>query len=400
MKAEKSDRIRVLGVAPSLGGGGAEMSLLRLVNHLDRGRFRPGVAVARSGGAYEADLAEDVDLNVLCEGPLRSSRGRVLRAALPLRRLVQRTRPDVVVSVLSHVNLAVLLSTWRLDPCPQVVLSVQNNPRARHEKAGLDPTERAVLFLVKRFYRRADQIVAISKGVETEVAALIPGVQRRTTVIHNAGVDETVRRKAQQPVEGKEWKTSGEKLVVACGRLTEQKGFPFLLRAFARLREAVPARLRILGEGAEREHLERLACRLGVATHVQMPGFVDNPYRHMAAADVFALSSLWEGFGNVVVEAMACGTPVVVTDCPHGPGEIVEGGESGLLVPPADAGALADALTRVLTNAGLRVRLAEAAKRRARDFTAVRVAEQYERLFERLAPSRVKPSGAVQPVAL
>ena len=368
------------------------MSLLRLVNHLDRGRFRPGVAVARSGGAYEADLAEDVDLNVLCEGPLRSSRGRVLRAALPLRRLIQRTRPDVVVSVLSHVNLAVLLSTWRLDPCPQVVLSVQNDPRARHEKAGLDLTKRAVFFLMRRFYRRADQIVAISKGVETEVAALIPGVQGRTTVIHNAGVDETVRRKSRQSPADAPPRASEEQVIAACGRLIEEKGFRYLLDAFARVREQGPAQLWILGEGPKRTALEKQARELEIADDVWMPGFMDNPYRYMAAADAFALSSVSEGFGNVVAEAMACGTPVVVTDCPHGPGEIVEGGESGLLVPPADAGALADALRRLLTDEALRHQIAEAGRGRAQDFSAECIADSYGSLFEEVVQRSEEPA--------
>jgi glycosyltransferase involved in cell wall biosynthesis len=382
----RTESIRLLGFAPSLGGGGAEMSLLRLLNHLDRDRFCPSVAVGRSGGAYEGRLAADVERHVLCEGPLWSSTGRLLRALLPLRRLIRRKQPDVVFSVMDVANVALLLAVGGMQPRPRVVLSVQNNPRVKYDGEAFAPVKAATFFLMSRLYDRADGIVAISKGVERELTAMVPAARDRTAVIHNAGVDETVRRKARRPVEhDTPKKASAEKVVVACGRLIEQKGFEYLLEAFARLhRRGVSAQLWILGEGTRRAMLERRARELGIDERVWMPGFVDNPYRFMAAADVFALSSLWEGFGNVVAEAMACGAPVVTTDCPHGPAEIVEGGASGRLVPPRDPDALAEALEEVLTDEALRERLAAAGRERAHDFAADRVAERHGALFRHL----------------
>jgi len=381
---QKTEPLCVLGLSPLLGSGGAEKSLLRLVNNVDRNKVRPSVAVVRAGGAYENNLAGDVPLHVLCRGPVWSSAGRLLRALPAIRRLVQHQRPDIIFSVMDRTNVALMLALWGLRERPAVVLSVQNNPRAKYESQRGQFVDRAVFFLMKRLYPQADRIVTISRGVDEELTAMIPEVQDRTDVIYNAGVDETVRLGARQPIEKALGKMAGEKTVVACGRLAEQKGFSHLLEAFARIRDRVSAHLIILGEGPLREELEAQVRRLRLGSCVELPGFQENPFSYMAAADVFVLSSLWEGFGNVVVEAMACGTAVITTDCPHGPGEIVEGGESGLLVSPADPKALADAMERILTDDVARGKLAEAGKERAQDFTAERVAAEHEVLFQRL----------------
>jgi glycosyltransferase involved in cell wall biosynthesis len=149
--------------------------------------------------------------------------------------------------------------------------------------------------------------------------------------------------------------------VLGVGRLHRQKDFPTLLRAFATLRAQRPARLVILGEGAERESLEAMARELGIAEDVLMPGFVDNPAAWMRRAGVFVLSSAWEGFALVVLEALAVGCAVVSTDCPHGPREILADGIFGALVPVGDAGAMATAMAAALDAPPARARLQERA---------------------------------------
>jgi glycosyltransferase involved in cell wall biosynthesis len=155
----------------------------------------------------------------------------------------------------------------------------------------------------------------------------------------------------------------------------------------------------LIGEGEEAESLTSLARELGVHTDVEFLGFQHNPYKYMARADVFALPSLWEGFGRVLVEAMACGVPVIATRCPSGPEEIVCDGASGLLVPPGDADALADAVLRVLTRPDLAHRLAQAGRRRAEDFRAETAVALYQQLFldvralRRAAGQRVSTHG-------
>jgi glycosyltransferase involved in cell wall biosynthesis len=234
-----------------------------------------------------------------------------------------------------------------------------------------------------RMYPSADQVVAISKGVAADIASLVPRTRGRVTVIHNAGVEPDVREMARESLSSNE-RPDGP-LVVACGRLKPLKGFAHLIDALAEVRKSVPAHLWIIGEGTQRAYLENKIARLGLRHCVRLLGFQRNPYRYMAAADLFALSSHFEGFGNVIVEAMACGTPVVATDCPYGPREIIEDGENGLLVEPASAASLARGILRVLCDEGLKHRLASKGLERARDFEAQSIADEYGGLFLRIA---------------
>ena len=172
-------------------------------------------------------------------------------------------------------------------------------------------------------------------------------------------------------------------MILAAGRLHVSKDFPTLLRAFSLVRKEIPSRLVILGEGEKRKELEDLAQELGIRKDHDLPGFVENPYKYMKHATVFVLSSQWEGFGNVLVEAMACGCPVISTDCPSGPREILRDGEYGVLVPPKDSEKLAQGILRVLENQDLRRELSEKGKKRALDFTVDRAVEEYVKLVKR-----------------
>jgi glycosyltransferase involved in cell wall biosynthesis len=371
---KSSRKIRVLIFTTHLGSGGAEMQALRIANHLDRKRFDVEAAVMRGGGNYEPDLASDVDLHVL-------GGSRLPAKTRSLRRLLRRERYDIVCSFLELPNLVAAFAAWRLTPGPRLVACVQAPPSINWQGSG---RRRVVRAIVSRYYRRADQIIAISKGVADDVAAMAPGAEAHTATVYNAGVDDRVEALASRPLEAAESRPP-RPLVLACGRLTEQKGFPYLLDAFAQVRKRVPgANLWILGEGQDRPHLERQIADLRIGDRVRLLGFRDNPYRYMAAADLFVLSSIFEGFGNVVAEAMACGTPVVSTDCPHGPGEIITDGVNGLLVPPRDPKALADSLVRVLQDPALAKKLGKAGKVRAQDFTSTEIAGQYAEVFESL----------------
>jgi glycosyltransferase involved in cell wall biosynthesis len=366
--------VSLLAYIPNLGGGGAEIHLVRVLNALDRTAFAATLAVSTGPGKYEQFLQDDIELVRLRSGPPATL--TKVRSVWNLRRLIAERKPDLVWSVMDMGNVLALEAVRGLPDAPPVVVSVQNTPSvalggSRH------PVLRLVLARLKRLYPRAAQVVALSRGVADDVSALCE-LPRPPVVIHNAGVDENVVQGATRPVG----ESVPRPLVLACGRLTEQKGYPFLLEAFRQVaREHPAAHLWILGEGELREPLEEQARMLGIHERVRFLGFRENPFAFMAACDVFVLSSLWEGFGNVVAEAMACGAPVVSTDCPFGPGEIVQDGVSGLLVPPGDASALADALGRVLADDGLRARLAAGALERAQLFTARRSAAAYECLF-------------------
>ena len=231
---------------------------------------------------------------------------------------------------------------------------------------------------MRRLYPRADEIVAVSEGVADDLARVARIPRSRITVIHNPIVTDELLADARAPVDHPWFADGGPPVLLAAGRLTEQKDYPTLLRAFRRARERARASPRDprRGRGAGAPGGARAASSAW-PRDVDFAGFVANPYAFMARASLFVLSSAWEGFGNVVVEAMACGTPVVSTDCPSGPGEILEAGRYGRLVAVGDDGALAGAMLATLDDPPP----PELLRERAGDFRADEAASRYLRVL-------------------
>ena len=372
----------VMFFLPHLGGGGAEMNAVRVARALPQFGFRASFAVTRGPGLFQSFVDPGTPVVSLGLGHINFSTLRLIRAIRPLRRLIEERRPAIVCPVMDLPAIAALLAARRIARPPKMVPSSQNSPVANFVAArGILP--RAQLALLKRIYPSADHVIALSGGVARELEELVPSLHGRISVIPNAGVaPATVPVDGQPPADARP--APGGKLIVACGRLVEQTGYPYLIRAFAEVARTEDVYLTILGEGPLRASLEELVRSLGVAGRVQFLGFRDEPLAYMRAADVFVLSSLWEGFGNVIVEAMAAGTAVVSTDCNHGPGEVIANEVNGLLVPPADDRELAGALRRVLRDVGLRHRLAAAGTGRASDFSPEHVARQYAEVFTKV----------------
>jgi glycosyltransferase involved in cell wall biosynthesis len=239
---------------------------------------------------------------------------------------------------------------------------------------------------MRRTYAQAEAIVAVSNGVADDLARLTGLPRERVRTVYNPVVGPELARLAAEPVDHP-WFRPGQSspVVLGAGRLSGQKDFPTLVRAFARLRATMPARLVILGSASTPEltakragELRALAAEKGLVEEVDLPGFVPNPYAYMARSALFVLSSAFEGFGNVLVEAMATGCPVVSTDCPSGPAEILDGGRHGPLVPVGDDAALAAAMARTLAAPPDPAAL----RRRAAEFTPERATDAYlEALF-------------------
>ncbi len=374
--------MEILFYTSSLGGGGAEKHIQRIADAIQDKGHRVTVAVARQGGAYESDLSNTVNQIVLSDGWVNSSTWRLVRSVRPLRRYIVDQCPDVVCSVMDHVNVRLIRAIHPLENPPPAVLSVQNNLKMCYgERASW--RERILLWRMKRTYPKADQIVSLSQGVARQLVEMELVGPDQVSVIHNAGVDDEVYEAKNVALHTE--RSSSMSLLVACGRLIPQKGYSYLLDAFQHVRDRIEAELWILGEGEQKESIEDQIKDLDLGSDVSLLGFRENPFKFMAAADVFVLSSLWEGFGNVIVEAMACGTPVVSTDCPHGPGEIITHEENGLLVEPGNAEALSEALLRLLRDQDLQKRLALNGRDRAHDFHASKIGQQYLDLFREVA---------------
>jgi glycosyltransferase involved in cell wall biosynthesis len=355
--------------SPSLGGGGAERHLVRILPSLSA-RFETTLYLLRCNGPFLPDLPSGLV-------PRRVEAGHWTTAAPAIASALRGDPADVVLSFQDHMNVAVLaaMGFLRSRSRPATAISVQNT--LSRSLAGSPRMVRMLLSRsVRGLYPRADLVIAISQGVADDLGRLIPDSRQKTQVIFNAGMDERLEVLAKEECEHRFF-TAGEPVIVACGRLTEQKDYPTLLRAFATLRTGLKAKLIVCGDGPLRDQLTSLASALGLADSVDFIGFVKNPFAFLSRAGLFVLSSRWEGFANVVAEALACGTPVVATDCPSGPAEILDGGKFGLVVPPEDPDKLAAAMRAVLSDAALAAELRSGAQDRARSFSSEIIGERY-----------------------
>jgi glycosyltransferase involved in cell wall biosynthesis len=374
---KRSDRIHVAFYTTCLGGGGAEKHLVRVANQMDRSEFQVTIVVNRGGGSYEHEVAPDIRTTNL--GVDRSR-----RAVRPLRRFLREARPDVLCPVMDFPACVAVLATRFLSCRPAVVPSVQAVPSRKSEPQA-SRSDRVLLFAMKRLYPRVPGMISLSHGVARELEDRIPALRGRIRVIPNAGFGPELGELVNEPLPESPCPGTGP-VVVACGRFVEPKGFDVLLRAFARVRAERPdARLWLVGDGPLRSSLEGLARELELGEDVWFTGRRDNPFPFMRAGDLFVLPSRLEAFGNVVVEAMAAGTAVLATDCRYGPGEVIEDGVTGVLVPPQDPVAMASGILRVLAEGEARRRIAEAGRRRAADFGSLRIAREYGRVFREVA---------------
>ncbi|MFO0618110.1 MAG: glycosyltransferase [Polyangiaceae bacterium] len=371
---------RVLFFTTSMGGGGAESHTLRVVNHIDRSRYVPTLAVTARGGSYEPFLHADVEVLGLGLDRLPSSVGRHLAGIPPLMRIIDRLRPDIVCSVMDLPNVAAFAATRLLRRKPRHVFCVQSPPIASYANTVLAPVLGPTL---RNVYPRADRIISLTHGVRGDLVEASPRLERNTVVIHNACVDERSDA-ARNAAPTSDIPATTRPVLVAAGRLVPQKDYPTLLEALVVVRRQVDAELWILGDGVERSRIEDRVRELGLSSAVRMLGFQSAVLDFMKRADAFVLSSAYEGFGNVIVEALAVGTPVVSTNCPHGPDEILTHEENGLLVPVRDPEALGAALARVLTDPALAARLRENGPIRAEAFRAQRIASDYADEFDRV----------------
>jgi glycosyltransferase involved in cell wall biosynthesis len=395
---------KLLFVLPSLGGGGAERASLDLLRGIDRERFQITVALfTRSGLANPADPANPAKNAGRSSGNVGRNRGSFLqelpsdvplydlrgrqsydfRLVWRLASVLRRENPQVVFSVLRYTNLITLLACRLAGSQARVVINEQNPPSAEFALFG---GGRVKAWFLRQLYPRADRVTAISTGIARELVSSYGLPQDKVQVIPNPVNLVRVRTLAAAKLEHPSFQ-SGLPVLIAVGRLHAQKGFGHLIRAFSIVRQVLPCKLVILGEGPLRSELEGLITSLGLVDDIALPGFQENPYNFVSNSAVFVLSSLFEGFGNVLVDALALGVPVISTRCPVGPEDIVTDGVTGIFVPPADEKALAQAILRVLQDSDLRRRLSANGPLRAADFAIERIVPQYEALFERLAGS-------------
>jgi glycosyltransferase involved in cell wall biosynthesis len=238
-----------------------------------------------------------------------------------------------------------------------------------------------VRLLMKALYPRADRIVAVSEGVGRDLVNNFGLSVEKIEVIYNCVNIEKVQQLGQERVTEHPWFSYDTPIIISVGHLSEGKGQRYLLEAFKIARQQLKCRLVLLGEGPKAKDLIKLAADLQIMEDVAFLGFQRNPFKFMARAKVFVLSSLYEGFPNILLEAMACGTPVISTDCPSGPNEIIRNDVNGILVPVKDSQALASALLSLLGDKELARSISEQALKGIEKYSVKHLAKRFSELF-------------------
>ncbi|MBE9028702.1 glycosyltransferase [filamentous cyanobacterium LEGE 11480] len=361
---------RVAFFLPNLHGGGAERVAVNLLKGLSEHELALDLVLAKSEGPYLQEVPPTVRIIDLAQTG-------VMRAVSPLAKYLRQSQPDVLIAHLEHANVAAVLAAKLSGTNTRVVLVEHENPSASTPKV---LRGRLVPLFMKFLYPQATAIVSVSQGIAQDLQAQINFAEGQVSTIYNPVVDETLLAKAQADITHPWFQTGEPPVFLSVGRLTEQKRFITLIQAFARLRKHKSARLMILGEGEDRPALEAEIQRLGLTEAVALPGFVDNPYAYMHRASAFVLSSRWEALPTVLIEAMACGCPVVATDCPFGPQEILAAGKYGALVPVGNVAALANSMAQVLTSPQDRAQL----QARSLDFSVQTSTQNYLSLFNNI----------------
>lgn len=322
----------------ALHGGGAEKVAVNLLKGMSARDVPLDLVLATAEGPYLDQVPKYVRVVDLAAG-------RVVKATLPLLHYLQREKPMALLSHMNHANVVAVVAKQLARTKTKLVLVEHDTLSAAKGKF---LRSRLVPPLVKKLYPYADAIVGVSEGVARDLEAnfSIPG--EKLSVVYNPVVSDELFSKAKTPLAHSWFQADSPPVFLAVGRLTQQKDFFTLIEAFALLKSQTVARLIILGEGEDRSELEAAIARLGLCESISLPGFVENPYAYMSRASAFVLSSRWEALPTVLIEAMACGCPVIATDCPSGPAEVLQAGVYGPLVKVGDPTALAAAMLQVL----------------------------------------------------
>ncbi|GGA38135.1 glycosyltransferase [Okeania sp. KiyG1] len=323
-----------------LYGGGAERVLVNLMPAFIKQGVKVDLVMNMAEGPYLPEVPPEVRIIDL--------KTKKTLAGLPkLVRYLRQERPKVLLSFLHYPNEMAILAKYLAFVNTRVIVSERN---ALSMHAGNEPSsEKWSAISTKLLYPLADGILANSNGVAQDLANITGISPKRIKVIYNPTITPGIFEKSQQTLDHPWFQLGQPPVVLGVGRLDPQKNFSTLIKAFAKVRQTKPCRLMILGRGRETVQLQALIKELDLENDVALPGFTNNPYPYLKKAAVFVLSSLWEGLPNVLIEALALGTPVISTNCPCGPEEILDGGRYGSLVPVGDDEAIAKEILDILS---------------------------------------------------
>jgi len=363
--------MRIALLVPTLETGGVERVFANLAGGLLRHGIEVDLVVGRGGGDIAAVLEKEIRVFDL-------QSDRMMHGIPRLAKYLREREPDALIAGMTHSTAAAVLARAAAHRRTRIIATEHNTmSRIVANTAGFK--YRLMPLWSRWALNSADAIVAVSAGVADDASAQTGISRDRFGVIYNPVITGTLHSHASAPLDHPWFRPGQPPVILSVARLDKQKDFPMLIRAFDLVRQSRPARLIILGEGPDRGRIEEAVAHLGLTAEVSLPGSESNPYRYMSRSAVFALSSQWEGFGVALLEALALGVPVVSTNCPHGPAEILCHGRYGKLVPPGDHDAMSCALLAALDNP-LRVDCST----HLQQFTVENVASNYLSLIKAL----------------
>lgn len=366
---------RVGFIIYKLGVGGAERMIINLANKLSKSGYTIDFVLGNSGGGFEDKIKDSVNVFKLNSMPIPGYRS--LGMFPGLRSYIQEKRPTTLISAMTQTNAVTVLSVAFSDTTVKCISTVHNTfseiKRPLHKPHSLG------LHLLGEFaYSMSDEVVCCSHGVENDLRQQLHTRLSNCGTIYNPIFTEELVRQSREEVEDN-WFID-EKTIVITGlsNLKPQKDYETFLKSFEKIRSNIDdeVKAKIMGDGKERQKLIELSKSLGHSGDIEFSGYVENPFKYIRASDCFVLTSKFEGLSNVLIEAMACETPIVSSDCPNGPREILDNGKFGKLVPVGKPDPVADAVVETVQSQSTPDFMG-----RAKDFSLESICSKYEKLI-------------------
>jgi glycosyltransferase involved in cell wall biosynthesis len=374
VRKNRDNNRKVLFLIPNLSGGGAERVMSNLLNYFSN-EFKVSAVFFNNNHVYP--LPNDCKVYYLDNDLPRIGFIKKLMRIIYLRNVIKKEKLDVALSFLA--NLYLITSAIFPRRLNVKLIIAEHNTISYILKFSKNKTLKKILS--KALYKKVDNIIAVSKGVKEDLMKTFNLPQEKIKVIYNPHDIDKIQKLSKEQINHPWLVDKKYPVMINVGRLTYQKGQDILLKAFKIVSEKIESRLIILGEGPLLKQLKDLAKELGIENKVDFVGFQKNPFAFIARSDVFVLSSRWEGFPNVLIEAMACGVPVISTDCPSGPNEIIENGVNGLLVP-IEVDKLAESIIWILTNIEFSKRIARMGQESVRKYDKFKIFEDYLKVIQ------------------